>query len=183
MRKIIGLLLIAALIIVIYIVVPILSEEDFFENFSDTQQIISSLIVLAVFYIYASWALFSLAKKLHIKGRWRAWIPIVNWYLVLKMAQKPWWWFPIILLPYLMIFGLTSAAPVKEPLVTILAVIAALLFILSYHVMTSMMWVSIVRQFGKPWWHGVAMVLVPFFGLPYLGYLAWGKSQKILLES
>ncbi len=50
-----------------------------------------SLIPIAI-YIYFSYSLMIIAKKTSTKDEWMAWIPIVNFYLMCKIAKKPGWW-------------------------------------------------------------------------------------------
>ena len=40
-----------------------------------------------------------IAKKTHTPNDWMAWIPIVNFFLLLKIAGKPAWWFLLMFLP------------------------------------------------------------------------------------
>jgi len=54
---------------------------------------------VAVFYVYMSMALMTIAAKTSTPNGWLAWIPIVNLFLMLNIAQKPAWWFILFLIP------------------------------------------------------------------------------------
>ena len=112
-----------------------------------------------VLHFFIAAALFSIAKKLAASQRWLAWIPIANWLLFIRMAQKPWWWF--------FIMAIILLAPWPEGLAVAFAVIAAASIII---------WCRILQRLEKPGWYGVAMVLLPPFGLFYLAVLAWRKE-------
>jgi len=52
-----------------------------------------------VFYIYFAICLQKLAKRTGTTPDWLAWIPIGNAFLMLKIAQKPMWWFLLLFVP------------------------------------------------------------------------------------
>ena len=112
-----------------------------------------------VFHLYIAAALFSISKKLAMNQGWLAWIPILNWLLFIRMGQKPWWWFFVMVITFLI--------PWLEGLTVAFAVIAAASIII---------WYRIAIRLGKPGWYGAVMVLLPPFGLFYLAVLAWEKK-------
>ena len=57
------------------------------------------LAILAVFYVYMSLALQTIAKKTNTENAWLAWIPIVNIILMLNIAKKPLWWILLFFVP------------------------------------------------------------------------------------
>ena len=68
--------------------------------------IIGNLVALGVilffsliFYIYFAVCLQKIAKRTNTAPAWLAWIPIANAFLMLKIAQKPLWWFFLLLVP------------------------------------------------------------------------------------
>ena len=59
----------------------------------------SFFLFMAVVYVYVSLALMTIATKTNTANAWLAWIPIVNIFLMLNIAQKPVWWFILFLIP------------------------------------------------------------------------------------
>jgi hypothetical protein len=95
-------------------------------------------------YIYKSLALQTISKKTSIGDAWWAWIPILDFALMLKISKKPMWWL-IFLIP---------------PLFIALIVIGPLV------------WMGIAEARMKPNWWGI-LVIVPLVNIIVPGYLAW----------
>ncbi|MFT4312412.1 MAG: hypothetical protein ACMXYF_04225 [Candidatus Woesearchaeota archaeon] len=49
--------------------------------------------VFLLLHLYTAWIYYTLAKKTKTPQAYLAWIPIVNFYLVLKIARMSGWWF------------------------------------------------------------------------------------------
>jgi hypothetical protein len=59
------------------------------------------LIILAV-YLYFAYAQFKIAQKTgHSGNAWWSFIPILNIFLLVQMANKPWYWFLFCLVPFI----------------------------------------------------------------------------------
>ena len=58
------------------------------------------LIIGLAFYVYSSLAFMAMAKKTNTENGWMAWVPILNIYLMVKIAGKPGWWFILMLIPF-----------------------------------------------------------------------------------
>jgi len=56
-------------------------------------------LVFAAFYVYTALCLQVIARKTNTANGWLAWIPIANVFLMLNIAQKPAWWFLLLLVP------------------------------------------------------------------------------------
>ncbi|MDH3890970.1 MAG: DUF5684 domain-containing protein [candidate division Zixibacteria bacterium] len=57
------------------------------------------LIILAV-YFYFAFSQFKIAQKVGCADQaWWSFIPIANTFLLIKMANKDWWWFVLCLVP------------------------------------------------------------------------------------
>ena len=82
-----------------------------------------------VFYIYFAICLMQIAKRTNTPNGWMAWIPILNIYLMCKLAGKSGWWIILLLIPF----------------VNIIAVI--------------IIWAEIAKKLGKPAWWGVLMLI------------------------
>ena len=87
------------------------------------------LILFAVFYIYLALALQTIANKTNTENAWLAWIPIVNLFLMVNIAQKPGWWFILCLIPFVNI------------------------------VMLIIIWMAIAEKRGKPSWWGIMWIV------------------------
>ena len=87
------------------------------------------LFFLVVIYGYVALALMTIATKTNTPNGWLAWIPIVNVFLMLNIAQKPAWWFILCLIP----------------LVNIVIII--------------IVWMAIAEARHKPNWWGILMIV------------------------
>jgi len=87
------------------------------------------LLVLAVFYVYISLALQTIAQKTNTENAWLAWIPIANVILMLNIAKKPLWWFILCLIP----------------------IVSIVIFII--------VWMAIAEARGKPGWWGILLIV------------------------
>ena len=58
------------------------------------------ILILVGVYFYFAFAQFKIAQKIGLTdSAWWAWIPILNTFLLFKMANKPAWWFILCLVP------------------------------------------------------------------------------------
>jgi len=87
------------------------------------------LIFWLALYIYLALSLQVLAKKTNTPNGWLAWIPIANIFLMLQIAQKPLWWFVLLLIPIVNI------------------------------VIGIVIWMKIAERRGKPSWLGVLLIV------------------------
>jgi hypothetical protein len=87
------------------------------------------LIIGIIFYVYMAICLMTIAKKTNIPNGWFAWIPILNVFLMLMIAQKPLWWFILMLIPIVNI------------------------------VISIIVWMAIAEARGKPSWVGILMII------------------------
>ena len=58
----------------------------------------SYLVFLAV-YAFVAYCVMTIANKLKTTDSWMAWVPILDIFLMLKMAGKPAWWLILLLIP------------------------------------------------------------------------------------
>ena len=87
------------------------------------------LILGALGYIYVALALQTIANKTNTANAWLAWIPLVNIFLMVNIAQKPGWWFILCLIPLVNI------------------------------VMFIIIWMAIAERRGKPSWWGIMLIV------------------------
>ena len=57
------------------------------------------LIFALAGYVYYSLALQTIAKKTNTENGWLAWIPVINFLLMVNIAKKPVWWFILLFVP------------------------------------------------------------------------------------
>ena len=125
---------------------------------------ISAFMVLFgfVFYIYISFCLYMIARKVGVADAWTAWIPIVNLWTFVEAAGKPWWWTAIIV-------GLTLSS--------IVPIAGMVLGLLNLGVVIYL-WMCISENLGKNRWLGLLM-LVPIVNLFYPAVLAFSKIEPL----
>jgi len=87
------------------------------------------LLVALAFYVYMAYALYTMAKKTNTQHAWMAWVPLLNVYLMVKIAGKPGWWLVLFFIPFLNI------------------------------VFAIIVWYYIAERLGKPGWVGVLMIV------------------------
>ncbi len=93
-------------------------------------------LAIYVFYVISWWVVFTKAGQ----PGWAAIIPIFNIIVLLRVAQRPWWWIFLYLIPIVNIF---------------------ILFIVS---------IEVARNFGKGTGFGVGLALLGLFFYPILAF-------------
>lgn len=103
--------------------------------------IVGFIFVIAL-YAYGAYSIQLLANKTNTPNAWMAWVPIINMFLLLKIAGKPGWWFILFLVPLVNI------------------------------VIIAMVWMAVATAVGKANWLGILMLvpLVNFIVLGYLAF-------------
>lgn len=93
-------------------------------------------------YAYVAFTLQTIAGKTNTPNKWFAWIPILNIYLMCKIAGKPGWWLILFLIPFVNI------------------------------VINVIVWMNIAKARNKPRWLGILMLipLVNFIFLTYIAF-------------
>ena len=65
---------------------------------------IAWLVILAI-YGYFAWSQFKIAQKVGCADRaWWSFIPVMNTFLLIRMAAKEWWWFLFLFVPVVNVF-------------------------------------------------------------------------------
>lgn len=100
-------------------------------------------------YVYVSWALWSIAKKVGAPNPWIAWLPFVKVCYLPTIAKLPWWYFVAIIL---------FIVPFVGPFIFLALIV---------------WWFWLIAEArGKPGWWGILMA-IPLVNLIVLGLLAW----------
>ncbi len=86
-------------------------------------------VIFAALYVYMALALSTIAKKTNTENAWWAWVPILNFLLMLNIAKKPLWWIILLLVP----------------IVSLVIVI--------------IVWMGIAEARGKPNWWGILLIV------------------------
>ncbi len=63
-------------------------------------------VVLLVFYVYYSFCMFRIAKKLEVAEAWMSWVPVLNLWPFASSAGKPCWWAILLFIPLVNFFVL-----------------------------------------------------------------------------
>ncbi|HPC30846.1 MAG TPA: zinc ribbon domain-containing protein, partial [Candidatus Pacearchaeota archaeon] len=114
-----------------------------------TSFLIGYLVLWIILYIYFALCLYFIAKKTDTPNGWLAWIPVANVFLMIQIAQKPLWWFILLLIPFVNI------------------------------VIIVILWMKIAERRGKPNWLGILMIVpVVGIIIPgYLAFSGKGKIE------
>ncbi|MFH1290607.1 MAG: hypothetical protein ABIH92_04315 [Nanoarchaeota archaeon] len=116
--------------------------------------ILIAILVFAAFYVYFALAWRTIARKLEYKKDWLAWIPIVNWAMILQLGGFHWAWIFLIVIP-------------------VLGWIALFILCIIAH------W-RIFEKRKYPGWFSLSMIIPKVGGILYLialGFVAWSDKK------
>lgn len=109
--------------------------------FASMGVMIFMLVLYAALYILIAVSLKRIAERTGItENSWWAWVPILNFLLMLQIAGKPAWWIVLMLIPFVN-------------------------FIVSIIVL-----MEVAKARGKEAWWGIVTAIIPFVGFPYLAF-------------
>jgi len=134
-----------------------------------------SFLVGLPFYIYFAVCLMFLAKKTQTSHRWMAWIPILNIYLLCKIAGKHGWWLIYFFLPIIiLLFAFLPNLPhVLMSVIILLASLASL----AIPVILIILWREIAVKLNRPRFWGT-LIIIPIINLIIMGFLAFSKKES-----
>jgi len=107
--------------------------------------IISGFVFTFLACVFIALCVQLIANKTGTKDGWFAWIPVLNLYLMCRIANKPIWWILLCFIP----------------------VINVVVFVI--------LWCEISKARQKPAWFGIVIMLVPIIGFIFIGLLAFSK--------
>ncbi len=87
------------------------------------------LLVWLAIYVYYAVAFMTIAKKTGTENAWMAWVPILNLWLMVQIAEKEAWWIILFLIP-------------------VLNLVAAIVVTM-----------AIAERVGKPSWWGILIIV------------------------
>ena len=108
------------------------NTADFFSILSKGEgMILFIFIFVVIYYLYFAFCLFKIAKKTNTGNAWFAWLPILDFLLMIRIAKKPDWWIVLLFLP-------------------IINILTGIL-----------LWMGISKALGKSQWLGIFMIITP----------------------
>jgi hypothetical protein len=75
-----------------------------YENTSQTFPVFQMVVILA-FYLYFATCQYYIAKKVAHRSPWWAYIPLLNFYHMVELAGKQWYWFILFFIPVINIIA------------------------------------------------------------------------------
>lgn len=63
-----------------------------------------AIAIVLVTYVFMAYVVMTIANKLGTENSWMAWVPILNVYLIVRMAGRPGWWLLLFLVPFVGFF-------------------------------------------------------------------------------
>lgn len=130
--------------------------------------IIIFFLAIEVFMIICMWKIYSKAGQ----PGWAVIVPIYNLLVMLKIVNKPAWWFALFLSPILGSI-VAMASPIAGMIVLVLSVIVVFIFnIIIIH--------RLSLSFGKGAGFTVGILFLPFIFIPLL---AFGANEYKKLEA
>ena len=130
------------------------------------------ILILLPFYIYFALVFVKLAKRTGTPNAWLAWIPLLNLFLIAKIAQFHWWPIIFLILGYVFGSGLLGSGTWLLILGTLFSMVFGIF---------SLIWIwKIFVRVGRPgWW--TLFLFIPGLGffiyLVLLGMAAWGRQN------
>ena len=64
------------------------------------------LLFFLVLYVYACTCVMIIARKNRVPNTWMAYIPVLSFYLMVKVARRPWWWVFAMFIPLVNIIAM-----------------------------------------------------------------------------
>jgi hypothetical protein len=104
-------------------------------------------------YLFFSYCLYRIARKLDVRFAWLAWLPVAQLWPLVGSAGKPWWWVFLLVL------------------VSVIPPLSIVLFVY--------IWMLITGNLGKNRWLGL-LSIVPAINVLFLAYLVFSKSRAAL---
>ena len=102
-------------------------------------------------YAYMAYTMQAIAKKTRTSRTWWAWVPLLNIFLLVKIAEKSYWWV------------LWNLIPIVN------------------WVITAILWMKVAARLGKPKWLGILMLIpiANFIVMGYLAFTSEHQEPKV----
>jgi hypothetical protein len=86
-------------------------------------------VFVVLLYLFACYCLYRIGKKTQTQDAWMAWVPFLNIYYMVKIADKKWWWVILLLI-----------SPIN----------------IAFSVLV---WMEIAKKLKKPDWWGIMIII------------------------
>ncbi len=136
--------------------------------------LVSVLFIKLILFIYKSFALYTIAKKLNSKNAYLAWIPVIRFFIYPILAKKKWGWalIPILLITLPLFFLSFKTIPFINIFLIVLILMGIILF---FTFRTYWMW----QIFKRRNYNGALslLTLVEIGFLIVIGFVAWKDND------
>ncbi len=135
----------------------------------------STMIVLSLSFslfchLFYGLSLYLMSKKVGLSYSWLSFVPLLNIFPLIGVADKPLWWIVFFLLPVAGAIPLPGLSPVIQVVSFVSLVIGLIIVIL--------LWVNACKNLGSSKW--LALVLfIPFFQFFLPAYLGFKGERKL----
>ncbi len=58
-----------------------------------------AILIMLVVYVYSAYCMYRIAQRTNTPSAWMAFFPLLNVFLAISIAKKPWWYFILLLIP------------------------------------------------------------------------------------
>jgi len=165
-------------------------------NNSDLLQTISGLwTVINIFsiisYILISWGLYQISKKLLVKYAWLSFIPILNFYNIIKCAWKSLWWILWIILIWILwmfiwwiVFWIITYLIMSWVIKIwiLLSIIFLIIWYIIMYLLISIWYIIVLNAISKRTWRGgwttLGFIFVPYIMYPVVWYKLKAKTSE-----
>lgn len=140
--------------------------------------LVVSLAIMLIFYVYYALCLQFIAKKTNTLNAWMAWVPILNLFLILNIAQIK---YRVVIIPFVTFFVLIAASSFAfagGPLVGLIFAGAILLNSIYFLFLTAYIWYKVAVARKKSSGLAIVLTILMFISplnLIAMGYLAFSK--------
>jgi hypothetical protein len=128
------------------------------------------LFLLLVGYIYRSYTIYKIAKRLDHPQAWLSWIPIANFYIVLSLGDMS----PLFMIVYVFPILLSSLSMIPE--IGVAFTYFQIPFSIANVIISTISYMNISKKRGYSKELGL-MSITPTTQLILFGLLAWGNSK------
>jgi hypothetical protein len=124
---------------------------------------ISANVCLFIFagWFFASYPTMLTAHKLGMENIWMAWVPILQIFLLIRMAKEPNLWIYNLVFPFFIIV-IPFFFPVQHDILWFF--LGVLSVIASFFLVPAALWCLIAKQIEQPGWFG-CLTMIPFYAI------------------
>lgn len=124
--------------------------------------------IFLIFYVYSSYCLMRIGRKLNSGDDWMAWVPIAQIFYFIKLAGKPNWW-------AVLAFAPTILTPISLFAGAFAPILAVIIFLTGF-VFYVFVWLGILARLNMSKWL-LILLFLPVINFFVLGYIAFSKPK------